>query len=83
MQGQTVYVLSVCLDYAIRWGVVQARWRIKIAVFKILNAVVLLERSEEATTVVIVCNATTVVNVTSNEHEGLPGNLVLLVEKDF
>jgi hypothetical protein len=83
LHRQAFDVLTVDFNRSIAGSVVEATGGVKVPVFQIFNAIVLLKGSEKAAAIVVVGNTATIVNVTSHEHKGIPWNFILFIQENF
>jgi hypothetical protein len=83
LHRQTFDVLTVDLNRTIAGSVVETTGRVKVPVFQILNAIVLLKGSEKAAAIVVVGNTATIINVASHKHKGIPWNFILFIQENL
>lgn len=83
IQWKILDVISVDLDLTVSWGIVLVSGGELVIVCESSALAVFLKNCHETSSVIVIGNSTTVVDVTRNEKKCIPWNLILTVHEQL
>jgi hypothetical protein len=83
IQWKTLDIFSIDSDFTVRWSIILIRRGELVIICESSLLTVFLKNSHETSSIVVIGNSTTVVDVTRNEEKCIPWNLILTVHKQL
>lgn len=80
---QLVDVVAIGLSRAISGSSILFRLRVNVFVVEIVYAEVLFEGGKQAAPILVVSDTTSIIDVTSHEDQGIPWDLLLIVQENL